>query len=202
MLNINIYKELIKDLNEENYEFICIYAETKEELVTKLQEYFSDEEDLNEEEIDKMDIEGITEWEGPGFYDYVGRSFQADTIAKIDTIVESELDGIDVRIFTDERDSYIAEYKKDQGYKFVYGVFGVILVGSPDLHLQYIVYSDSKVNPLSVLEDNDIDPYIFGTNRDGQWGNFTSIELSDMDEDDLYEFFREINDAEDFYVEE
>jgi|GEM_PF-6694192 len=56
--------------------------------------------------------------------------------------------------------------------------------------------------PLSVLEDNDITPYIYGTNRDGQWGNFTSIELSDMDEDDLYEFFRESNDAEDFYVEE
>ena len=96
----------------------------------------------------------------------------------------------------------IADFKEIYEYKYIYGVFGVYHVNEISFILKYIVFSNEAVNPLSVLEDNDITPYCFGTSHEGQWGSFTSIELDDMDDDELYDFFSQREDAEEFYVED
>lgn len=189
-VSVELYKELIEKLNPENYEKACIYAKTKQELVTKFKEYMLKECDT---ELDEEFLYDIIEFEGQGFYDYAGRNFDADSIMLIDTILKNELEavGCDLEIFTNPK-SFVKKYKENTGCKYIYPVFGVIHVRLPiTLSLMYIVKSNKKLSEydiFSILEENGIEPYAYGTHVRGQWANFYIAELEELDSDDLYLF--------------
>ena len=220
-INKELYEEILREINEDNVDFACISANTKQELAEEIIAYLEEEtyyfENKYDESFGEMDKETAKEvieniesrivWIGEGVYDIWGREFRSDwSIAEINNIAESELDaiGVDIKIYTDP-EGYIKDCKEEEDCKYMYAVFGVSSGWNIRNDLQYIVKSDVELNiydVYNVLEENGVEPNCFGLpHGPNQWGNYNIIELEDMTTYGLFDFSEDYGCVETFDYE-
>lgn len=179
-MNINYY-EWLKTLNDENYE-CAMDVVTKEELVEKAIKYFDDnemfekiveldrddfgsEEEFNEEEIreKKKYIDSLIEWKGKGQYCLASYYWNCPYISLTKGLLENELLNIDdfpiplsLELLENPK-KYIKEWKKEEGYKYVYLV-SYNNINQSRYEIKYLVYSNNQLDDVFqvLLDKKDI----------------------------------------------
>lgn len=203
------------DLNEDNYE-AYVDAKSEADIVTQMVKYYDEHEYfdnivdvdtelledelgevheidiLNEEEKQKKEyIEGILQWDGPGAYCLVGRSFGADSIMKVKECLGFELEPIEFPLplnikLLDDPEGSIAEWKQGETYKNIYFIDYVKHIGIPSFNVAYVVYSDEDIKDMKdifsiVLEKKNK----FIGEFDILGANYVAYPVEDFDVDDL-----------------
>lgn len=207
--------ELLCKLNYENYEH-NVYAESINELTDSMLDYFNefvkydkyidiDEDNFKDEngdfneiayddEVEKQliaFIKSIIEWKGAGEYCLVAASFGEPNIMFVDDLLIHELKNVEFPIsfeaeLFDNTKEYISNWKKSQGYKYVYFVTFIHHVSVPEYTIEYVVYSNEKIDDVleTVYEERGI--FIGEFNQLGT--NYFSEEAEDFDIDDLVRY--------------
>lgn len=207
----NLY-DILYSLNCDNYEN-CIFAHSEDDIITSMVWYFDgydlfddiiniDEDDfkdeygdidelaiINEKEKQKKEyINSLIKWEGVGEYCLAGHSFGNPSIMKVDSLLISELEDkefpipFDMELFKNSKE-YISNWKKSEGYKYIYFVTFVKHIGIPSYNINYVVYSNNKID--NVIETLYQDKGIFIGEFNSLGSNHIVEEVEDFDIDYL-----------------
>lgn len=195
--DVKTQEELITQMiqyHDENEYFDNIVDVDTELLEDELGEV-TEKDIINEAEKQKKAyIERILQWNGPGAYCLVGHDFQADAIMKVEECLEFELLDIQSKEFPltlntklfDDPEGAIKEWKQSEAYENIYFIDHVKHVGTPELNIEYVVYSDKEIEDMKDMFNIILEK----TNKfigefDILGANYVAYPVEEFDVDDL-----------------
>ncbi|NFN06103.1 hypothetical protein FDB50_15470 [Clostridium botulinum] len=194
MLTSNLYYEILKNVNPENYEFWCEEAKTEDELKSKVLQFekkYCEEYDIDQEDFNPIELR----FNGSGIYDIAGLEFGSGCALKIEEIFNNELISFEDKFpftinldFFSDNEKWKKEVKKSEQYKYIYLINHCTHVTVPHKYrTDYVIFSDNELSEENIkdyFEENEIFIGEFGQ----FFANYFIEELNKVDPEQILKY--------------